>query len=211
MHHQRLRRHGSISDPTPAARRIPCSVAGCERPANATGMRPGFTKYTLCHTHAAYLCRTGATMPAEAHPLRDDNACRYGCGRESVAGGVCAIHRGHGVRDGFCSPPSAEEQRVRVNKWKSSPDYRAYLKARKAHVKRMTPAWADLVEIAAFYKACPKGMHVDHIIPLRGKNATGLHVTKNLQYLTAKANMSKGARHTNTVLYDPYGLASGVN
>lgn len=54
------------------------------------------------------------------------------------------------------------------------------------------PKWADIEKIREVYKNCPKGYHVDHIIPLRGKNVCGLHVHYNLQYLTPKQNMIKG-------------------
>ena len=54
-----------------------------------------------------------------------------------------------------------------------------------------TPSWADLDKIKAIYNECPKGYHVDHIIPLQGALVCGLHVETNLQYLTAQDNIIK--------------------
>jgi hypothetical protein len=56
------------------------------------------------------------------------------------------------------------------------------------------PRWADRKEIARIYRERPPGMHVDHIIPLQGKNVCGLHVEQNLQYLPGVENTSKGAK-----------------
>jgi hypothetical protein len=53
------------------------------------------------------------------------------------------------------------------------------------------PAWADLEAIRKFYGARPEGYHVDHIIPLNGKDVSGLHVLNNLQYLPAEENIKK--------------------
>lgn len=57
------------------------------------------------------------------------------------------------------------------------------------------PSWADTQAITDFYKNCPEGYHVDHIIPLKGKYVCGLHVLYNLQYLPAAENLTKSNYH----------------
>lgn len=64
-------------------------------------------------------------------------------------------------------------------------------KLRKVYISERTPAWADLEAIYTFYKNCPEGHHVDHIVPLQGKLVSGLHVISNLQYLLASDNLRK--------------------
>lgn len=49
----------------------------------------------------------------------------------------------------------------------------------------------DSEEIREFYSNCPRGYQVDHIIPLKGKIVSGLHVLANLQYLPTDANRRK--------------------
>jgi hypothetical protein len=66
---------------------------------------------------------------------------------------------------------------------------------KRADKIKATPQWANLKKIKEIYKNCPKGYHVDHIIPLKGKYVCGLHVENNLQYLTAKENIKKGNRY----------------
>jgi hypothetical protein len=62
---------------------------------------------------------------------------------------------------------------------------------RRATQLRAIPIFANPEKIKLIYKNCPKGYHVDHIVPLQGKNVCGLHVEWNLQYLTAHANHTK--------------------
>lgn len=76
----------------------------------------------------------------------------------------------------------------------------------KYHASKLnrTPRWltvGDKIEIAWAYKIANlrtmgTGIkhEVDHIVPLQGKNMSGLHVPWNLQILTREANIRKGNR-----------------
>ena len=61
----------------------------------------------------------------------------------------------------------------------------------RARKKNQCPSWADLNKIKEIYLNCPSGYHVDHIIPLKGLLASGLHIETNLQYLTPTENLRK--------------------
>ncbi len=89
-----------------------------------------------------------------------------------------------------------EKAKIRSREWrKNNPGHRNALKYMYIADRTLrTPEWANHARIIEFYKNCPPGHHVDHIIPLRAKNVSGLHVDYNLQYLPAKENMRKNNR-----------------
>ena len=88
------------------------------------------------------------------------------------------------------------------SKW---PHKHAAIEARRRAAKfQRTPKWltnSDWIEIKWAYKIAAdmtkkykKDFHVDHIIPLQGKNISGLHCPQNLQIIPGRLNESKGNR-----------------
>jgi len=87
-----------------------------------------------------------------------------------------------------------ERKHSRISRQRYPQRKLAETRARQAAQIRRTPPWVDLKAIRDFYENCPAGHEVDHIIPLRGKTVSGLHVLDNLQYLPKVENRLKGNR-----------------
>ena len=69
------------------------------------------------------------------------------------------------------------------------------VRLRENALKQRTPTWANREAIDAIYAEAQRmNMTVDHIVPLRGKTVSGLHVEHNLQLLTREENARKGNR-----------------
>ena len=77
----------------------------------------------------------------------------------------------------------------------------ALVAARKKVIRQRTPTWLtefDKLKIKCIYQVAAmltrengEPWHVDHIIPLQGKNVSGLHVPSNLRWMRGVDNISK--------------------
>lgn len=85
------------------------------------------------------------------------------------------------------------------------PEKRAFNEAkRRAYKFQATPKWLNTShynEIEEIYSLCTElswlsegGLEVDHIVPLKGKHVSGLHVPWNLQIIPAIENRRKSNR-----------------
>lgn len=96
--------------------------------------------------------------------------------------------------------PSAEAKAAWKKRNKAAVNQEA--SRRRKNVRNATPPWADEQAIDYVYHAAQVigevyggTPHVDHVIPINGKNVCGLNVHTNLQLLSRTANLQKGNRY----------------
>jgi len=121
------------------------------------------------------------------------------------------------VKELRASPEYKQKAKEAFYRFKETPKYKEYIASdefkvtnraasstRKAAKLNATPVWANEKYIKLWYKLAQveakrtgRVVHVDHIIPLQGKNVCGLHCEDNMQLLLAEDNYSKGNKHYN--------------
>jgi len=105
-------------------------------------------------------------------------------------------------------PHMKAKDKIRIAEWKKQPHNKpkvtANTRKRQAAQLQRTPAWdpdANLIiakyQLAAmFTRETGIPHHVDHIIPLQGKNVSGLHVFSNLRVIPGADNVKKSNKFT---------------
>ncbi len=105
-----------------------------------------------------------------------------------------------------------ERKKQMDKEWRENnrPKTRAMHSRRRAAERNATPSWLTKeqhLQIIAVYEEAERltietGIlhHVDHIVPLRGKNVSGLHVPWNLRAIPASENLSKSAKLIEDIL-----------
>ena len=132
-------------------------------------------------------CKSCFKANAAAKAITMTEKFCYKCGKTKS---VSEFHKSKGSHDSYqtkCkSCINAKTALVRAQKLNQAP----------AAVVKEWNKNGEVDEIREFYDNCPEGYHVDHIVPLNGVAARGLHILENLQYLPASENISKGNRQS---------------
>ena len=91
-----------------------------------------------------------------------------------------------------------EQHKESGRNWQANNKDKVCAKASRYRSRKLTPKWANQEKINEFYQKAAEltkktGVkhEVDHIVPLKGENATGLHVESNLQIIPRSQNASK--------------------
>jgi hypothetical protein len=100
----------------------------------------------------------------------------------------------------------AEERKAKQRAWSKTNRGTANALSKRYKLKKLnaTPSWLsefDLFAMKCKYQVAAmlnkhgvEAWHVDHIVPIRGKDVCGLHVPWNLQVIPAKDNLAKSNR-----------------
>lgn len=141
---------------------------------------------------------------------RDAQRRYYEANRE-----VCdaKIRECHDAKREYYSQKSMQWQRDNYDRYleirrrsyaKNSAKEIARVRRRQGRIKHgeMLMSQAEFAEVQGLYDFCRifSGFEVDHVIPLNGKDVSGLHVLSNLQVLSKFANRSKGNKTPENII-----------
>jgi len=149
--------------------------------------------------HKAYREANKDTLAAKRMEYRKENAEAIAERKKSAY--MSDIERQREIRKEW-QRNNPEKVAARNAKWKKQnrDKVTASTLRRRDYIQRATPSWANHFFIDEAYHLAKVReeivggkWHVDHIVPLRGKNVCGLHVEHNLQVIPAKMNLKKNA------------------
>jgi hypothetical protein len=151
---------------------------------------------------AAYYAANKEQKVAAVHQYRRDN-------REAILARRRRNHAAknprpqgnHPKHDSHVKAFRKEQRNWRCNdhRLKNKPYYAAAASKRRAVARNAEPVWADSALIKLLYttrqyltEQTGEEWHIDHAVPLQGRNVCGLHVHFNLRVVPAKFNQAKG-------------------
>lgn len=155
----------------------------------AQGLPRYFTGEPCKHGHTAARYTANKTCVTCANAKADESKAKN---PEKYTALVAAWQKANPEKRLSYTRKYAQKNRDKRNLWTAN--------YRQTKIDRM-PQWlapSHIAEMESVYaycaalNACGLKYHVDHVVPLRGKQVSGLHVPWNLQVIPGTENMSKG-------------------
>lgn len=148
-----------------------------------------------------YICKSRSTgLSNRCKSCSSANAQMWACKNKEKANKTSEIYRGTEKAKEKASEWRSKNKTKSseyMREWRKENSYSSFTRG-KARSNRAIPPWADLCAIAVIYEKAKNlrdstgiKWHVDHKIPLNGKNVCGLHVETNLCVITASENWKK--------------------
>ena len=153
-----------------------CSHCNKELPVSAFLMRNRKRKDGSSYRQINYICKTCKNNKAAVHRATPKGKATTKAYRQSPAG-KASRKREHAIRE--------RRNKLATPKWLT-----------KEQKKKIVDIYEDM---RRYRDTTGEEYHVDHIIPIRGKNVCGLHVPWNLRVIKAFDNMSKGNEITESI------------
>lgn len=156
-------------------------------------------KCKICGLKAVNVAELSAFVPHRKAKFGYENKCKSCKSIEYLKWRTCNI----GYRSAYHLKNKEKENNnslvwLKKNPSKALAITRKYQAAKFSHI----PPWYDANKVESIYaEARNKGLQVDHIVPLQGKNVCGLHVQNNLQCIPSWENKSKSNKFVDETLW----------
>jgi endogenous inhibitor of DNA gyrase (YacG/DUF329 family) len=179
-----------------------CRRCGSPIPLARTATKAIYCSFA-CKVEADHLHRK--EVRKSKRPVRHCKQCGREVPRDKISRAVfCTNKCGYDWknRERYYSDPAAHKEKT--TRWREKNRERVCIyttklsAARRAKQRSAVPAWldrADLFWVEYYHRAAKDlGLTVDHIVPIKGRDRSGLHVWWNMQLLSRSRNAAKGNR-----------------